>query len=65
MYKVSETNRLNNISSKNYLEIISLTTEKDLLRIQNFNFSEIHSCNIILEITKKTELIAQIKKIYD
>ena len=42
-----------------------LTTEKDFLRIKNFNFLEISSCNIKLEITKKSELIALIEKIYD
>lgn len=42
-----------------------LTTEKDFLRIKNFNFSEISSCNIKLEIKKKSDLIALIKKIYD
>ena len=61
-------------NKKEILEIIEkakkqnytiLTTEKDFLRIKNFNFSEIYSCNIILEITKKSELIALIKKIYD
>ena len=30
-----------------------LTTEKDFLRIKNFNFSEIYPCNVILEIAKK------------
>ncbi len=39
-----------------------LTTEKDYLRIKNFNFSEIYSCNVILEITKKSELIKLIQK---
>tara|TARA_B100001093_G_scaffold425308_1_gene418762 strand:+ start:1274 stop:2203 length:930 start_codon:yes stop_codon:yes gene_type:complete len=61
-------------NKKEILEIIEkakkqnytiLTTEKDFLRIKNFNFPEIYSCNIILEITKKSELIAQIQKIYD
>ena len=42
-----------------------LTTEKDFLRIKNFNFLEISSCNIKLEITKKSELITLIEKIYD
>ncbi len=42
-----------------------LTTEKDFLRIKNFNFLEISSCNIKLEISKKSELINLIKKIYD
>ena len=42
-----------------------LTTEKDFLRIKNFNFSEIYPCNIILEIAKKKEFITLIKKIYD
>ncbi len=42
-----------------------LTTEKDFLRIKNFNFLEISSCDIKLEITKKSELIALIEKIYD
>ena len=42
-----------------------LTTEKDFLRIKNFNFLEISFCNIKLEITKKSELIALIEKIYD
>ena len=42
-----------------------LTTEKDFLRIKNFNFLEISCCNIKLEISKKSELINLIKKIYD
>ena len=42
-----------------------LTTEKDFLRIKNFNFSEINPCNVILEIAKKKEFIKLINKIYD
>ena len=42
-----------------------LTTEKDFLRIKNFNFSEIYPCNVILEIAKKKEFIKLINKIYD
>ena len=42
-----------------------LTTEKDFLRIKNFNFSEIYPCNVILEIAKKKEFITLINKIYD
>ncbi len=39
-----------------------LTTEKDFLRIENFNFSEIYSCNVDLEITKKSEFLTKIQK---
>lgn len=42
-----------------------LTTEKDFLRIKNFNFSEIYPCKVILEIAKKKEFITLINKIYD
>ena len=53
------------IESAKKLNYTVLTTEKDFLRIKSFNFSEIYSCNIILEITKKSEFISAIQKIYD
>ena len=53
------------IEKANKLDYTILTTEKDFLRIKNFNFPEIHPCNINLEIVKKKEFITLIKKIYD
>ncbi len=63
-----------NFKKQEILEIIEkakkqnytiLTTEKDFLRIKNFNFTDIYSCNVNLEITKKSELTTLIQKIYD
>ena len=42
-----------------------VTTEKDFLRIKKYDFPQISSCNIDLEIMKKSEFINLIKKIYD
>ena len=50
------------IESAKKLNYTVLTTEKDFLRIKSFNFSEIYSCNIVLEISKKSELITLIQK---
>ncbi len=53
---------INQAKEKNYT---ILTTEKDLSRIENFEFSEIYSCNVGLEIENKSHFITLVKKIYD
>ena len=50
-------------SKKNNYTI--LTTEKDYLRLQKYNFSEIDYCAIELKIVEKDRLINKIKKLYD
>jgi len=42
-----------------------LTTEKDFLRIEKYNFLEINSCPVELEILEKEKFIKSIKKVYD
>lgn len=42
-----------------------LTTEKDFLRIEKYNFSEINSCPVELEILEKEKFIKSIKRVYD
>ena len=42
-----------------------LTTEKDFLRIEKYNFSEINSCPVELEILEKEKFIKSIKAVYD
>ncbi len=64
-YDFNKEEILEIIEKAKKLNYTVLTTEKDFLRIKSFNFSEIYSCNIILEITKKSEFISAIQKIYD
>ena len=42
-----------------------LTTEKDFLRIKDFELSGITPCEINLNIKEKSKLMSSIKKIYD
>jgi len=62
-YKKNEILKIINIAKKENYTI--LTTEKDFLRIEEYQFSEINCCKIELEVFEKEKLIELVKKIYD